>query len=304
MDRRKFLQQVALWSAGIIVMPPVFRITPDLFAGIISSPKLVVAEGKNYTTLVVKALEPFGGIAAFVKQGDKVVVKPNIGWDRNPAQAANTHPLIVSSLCSLALDAGASEVKVFDRTCNEERRSYNNSGILSALEKIKDKRLNCTYIDRRKFVPIQIDNGRSLKEWEFYKDALEADCYINVPIAKHHSLAGLTLGLKNIMGVIGGMRGIIHQDMGQNLADLNTVITPNLTVIDATRILLRNGPSGGRLKDVKVMDTVIVTADPVAADAYATTLFDMKPDAIDSTKAAYKMGMGEMDPAKMDIIRL
>ena len=125
-----------------------------------------------------------------------------------------------------------------------------------------------------KFVPVDIDRGKSLKRWEIYKDALAADCYINVPVAKHHGLSRLSLGLKNSMGIIGGNRGKLHHNLGQELADLATVVAPKLTVIDATRLLLRNGPQGGRVADVKVADTVIASSDPVAADAYATTLFE------------------------------
>jgi uncharacterized protein (DUF362 family) len=303
MDRRKFLQDMALWSAGLLVAPPVFNLTPGLFASS-KKTKLVKAEGLEYEGLVKKLLEPLGGISAFVKPGKTVVIKPNMGWDRNPDQAANTHPLIVRSLAELALVAGASKVMVFDRPCNEERRCHHNSGIRPALEGIKDKRLKCVYIDNRKFIPVTIKNGKSLKEWLFYKDALEADCYINVPVAKHHSLAGLTLGLKNVMGVIGGSRGELHKNMGQNLADLNTVIKPELTIIDATRILLRNGPSGGNLKDVKKMNILIASSDSVAADAYATTLFNRKPEEIDSTVAAYRSGLGEMNLSKMEIIKV
>ena len=204
----------------------------------------------------------------------------------------------------MALDAGASEVMIFDRTCNEERRCYKNSGIKAEMDAIKDPRVRCDHIDNRKFVPVKIDNGKSIREWDFYKDALEADCYINVPVAKHHSLSRLTLGLKNIMGVLGGKRGQLHRNIGQNLADLNTVIRPQLTVIDATRILVNNGPSGGSLDDVKIRDTVIASIDPVAADAFATTLFGLKPEEIESTKAAYQIGLGEMNLSKIDIISI
>jgi len=303
MNRRKFLQDIGLWSAGFLLTPPIFNITPGLFATAKRS-KLVVAKGINYDLLVKELLEPLGGLSTFVKAGNSVVVKPNMGWDRNPDQAANTHPLIVKSIVNRALEAGASKVMVFDRPCNEERRCHYNSGIRPELERIKDKRLKCLYMDDRKFIPVTIKRGQSLREWAFYKDALEADCYINVPVAKHHSLAKLTLGLKNIMGVIGGSRGKIHKNMGQNLADLNTVIKPSLTIVDATRILLRNGPSGGNLKDVKRMDTLIASPDTVAADAYATTLFNQRPEDIDSTVAAYKSGLGEMNLSKMDIIKV
>lgn len=295
MDRRTFLKQVALWYAGLVTAVPVFRPATRARAGIVPRPEIVVGKGDDYYRITAAVVDKLGGMGAFVKTGARVVVKPNIGWDRRPEQAAVTHPRVVRALVELALDAGAASVQVFDRTCNEERRCYQNSGIRPELEKIKDKRVKCEFIDDRKFVPVKIENGRALHEWSFYKDALEADCYINVPIAKHHGLSGLTLGLKNIMGVIGGRRGKIHHDMAQNLADLNTVIRPALTMVDATRILLRNGPQGGKLDDVSVRNTVLASTDPVAADAFATTLFDVRPDMLPSTVAAYKMGLGEMD---------
>ncbi len=302
MDRRKFVKNVLLWSAGAGIQVPLFDITEALAE--IVTPEVAVVTGSPYDKLVQAAIDALGGIGAYIKRGDTVVVKPNIGWDRNPDQAANTHPQVVSSLVRLALDSGAKKILVFDRTCNEKRRCYVNSGIKEALASLGDSRVRLEHVDKRKFVSIAIKKGKSLTRWEIYKDALEADCYINVPVAKHHGLSGLTLGLKNSMGVIGGNRGSLHFDLGQKLADLATVLRPTLTIIDATRMLMRNGPQGGNLKDVKVADTLIATADPVAADAYAATLFGMKPDQIDSTVAAYNMGLGEMDPRKMRLTKL
>jgi uncharacterized protein (DUF362 family) len=306
MDRRDFLEQVAAWSAGACLAAPVFNV-PSIAAAETKpagQSMLAVAKGKDYAALVEQVLKPLGGIGAFVKKGDRVVVKPNIGWDRKPEQAANTHPDVVKALVQQCLDAGAKRVFVFDNTVNDKRRSYKNSGIMAAVESIGDDRAKCVYQDGKKFMPIKIENAKSIKEFTFYKDALEndCDCYINVPIAKHHMLTKLTLGLKNVMGVIGGGRGEIHKDIGQRIADLNLVVQPKLTVIDATRILLRNGPSGGNLKDVKVLDTLIASADPVAADAYATTLFDIKPEEISSTVCAAKLGLGEMDLSKVKIV--
>ena len=303
MDRRRFLTELALWSAGLSLIPPLVRIVPEARAEN-PRPLLTVAEGTDYSALVSRVLDPLGGIQAYVKKGDRVVVKPNIGWDRTPEQAANTHPEIVKALVKLALEAGAAQVLVFDNPCNEERRCYVNSGIKPAVESLGDRRVASPYMDKRKFVPVRIVKGKSIHDWEYYRDALEADSYINVPIAKHHSSAGLTLGLKNVMGVIGGFRGKIHFSMGQRIADLNTVIKPRLTVIDATRILLRNGPQGGDLRDVKTLNTLIASADTVAADAYATTLFQMKPEELESTVAGYKLGLGEMDLKKIKIIKV
>ena len=310
MDRREFLKQVAAWSAGLTVAGPLFRVTREAFAteaptlGAGAVPTLALASGADYEKLVTKVLGALGGMKKFVKAGAKVVVKPNIGWDRNPAQGANTHPQVVKALVKQALDAGASKVMVFDRPCNDSRRCYANSGIAEAVESIGDRRVVCEFIDDRKFIPVKIEKGVSVTEWQFYKDALDADCYINVPVAKHHGLSRLTLGMKNVMGVIGGKRGEIHQSIGQRLADLNTVIRPKLTVIDATRILLRHGPQGGNLADVKVLDALMASSDPVAADAYATTLFDLKSDAIESTRAAYRAGLGEMDLSKVRVLKV
>ena len=307
MDRREFLKQAAAWSAGLTVAGPLFQATRSMYAAEVAPavmPTLALATGTDYEKLVAKVLGALGGINKVVKVGAKVVVKPNIGWDRNPAQGANTHPQVVKALVKQALDAGASKVMVFDRPCNDSRRCYANSGIAEAVESIGDRRVVCEFIDDRKFIPVKIEKGVSVTEWQFYKDALDADCYINVPVAKHHGLSRLTLGMKNVMGVIGGKRGEIHQSIGQRLADLNTVIRPKLTVIDATRILLRHGPQGGNLADVKVLDALMASSDPVAADAYATTLFDLKSDAIESTRAAYRAGLGEMDLSKVRVLKV
>ena len=302
MDRRQFLRDVFLWSVGMSLTIPRLTILPEVLAAQRPQSLLGLAKGEDYMALVGRVLTSLGGMGNFVRPGDRVVVKPNIGWDRRPELGATTHPLVVKALVMQALAAGASRVLVFDRTCNEQRRCYANSGIEKAILDINDSRAVIEHIDPRKFIPVDITRGRSITKWEIYKDALDCDCYINAPVAKHHGLSRLTLGLKNSMGGLGGNRGSLHQNIGQNLADLATVIRPKLTVIDATRILLRNGPQGGDGKDVKKTDTLIASADPVAADAYATTLFDLKPDVLASTVAAYTMGLGEMDLARIKVV--
>jgi uncharacterized protein (DUF362 family) len=192
---------------------------------------------------------------------------------------------------------------VFDRSCANAQRSYANSGIKAAVEAIGDARATCPFMDERKYIPVKIENGKAVQQWDLYRDALEADCYINVPVAKHHGLTRLTLGMKNVMGICGGRRGQIHQQIAQKLAELTQVVRPKLTVIDATRIMLRKGPQSASPEDVKVIDTIVASADPVAADAYATTLFDLKPGDIGSTVAAYEMGMGEMNLDKIRVVQ-
>ena len=161
MDRREFLEQVAAWSAGACLATPVFNVRSILAAEAkpAGKPLLAVAKGKDYEALVEQVLKPLGGMAAFVKQGARVVVKPNIGWDRTPEQAANTHPDVVKAVVRQCLDAGAKRVLVFDRTCNDARRSYAKSGIQAAVESIGDSRAQCVFQDEKKFVPVKIENG-------------------------------------------------------------------------------------------------------------------------------------------------
>jgi uncharacterized protein (DUF362 family) len=303
MNRRKFLEQVTAWSAGVALTAPVFRVAAAQEQAAAQS-VVSVTKGKEYGKLVETVLEPLGGIGAFVKKDDRVVIKPNMSWDRTPELAANTHPELVKAMAKLAVDAGAKQVQVFDRTCHKERMAYSASGVKDAVESIGDKRVTCPYIDKRKWMPVKIEKGKAVKEWELYKDAVEADCYINMPIAKQHSASKLTLGLKNVMGVMGGRRGKAHRQLAQSIADINLVIAPDLTLIDATRILLANGPSGGDIEDVKVLDTVIASGDVVAADAYATTLFDMKPEELQTTIAGHEMGLGEMNLDKIKIVKV
>jgi uncharacterized protein (DUF362 family) len=302
MNRRRFIKDVFRWSAGVGLAIPSFSILTQAVAAEKPPALLALARGEDYHALVGRALAPLGGMATFVNPGDRVVIKPNIGWDRSPEQGANTHPLVVRALVEAALAAGAEKVLVFDRTCNEQRRCYANSGIEKAIRDLDDRRAVIEQIDPRKFVPVNITRGKVLTKWEIYREALECDCYINVPVAKHHGLSRLTLGLKNSMGVLGGNRGSLHHNLGQSLADLATVIRPKLTVVDATRILLRNGPQGGNVDDVRRFDTLLASADPVAADAYATTLFELGPGDIEATVAAFELGLGEMDLARIKVV--
>jgi uncharacterized protein (DUF362 family) len=263
-------------------------------------PILAIAEGKDYSAITRNALEAAGGVKRFVKAGNVVVIKPNIGWDRRPEQAACTHPAVVRALAEECIAAGARKVKVFDNPCNEPRRCYENSGIASALKGLKN--VDLKHIETERFKKINL-NGAFLKEWEIYSEALSADVLINAPIAKHHGLSRLTLGLKNMMGIMGGNRGYIHSRIDEALSDVNARVRSHLVVIDATRILTAHGPQGGSQADVKILNKVLVSTDIVAADSYATTLFGLEPRDIPTTVAAYKRKLGEMDLKKVKIIK-
>jgi uncharacterized protein (DUF362 family) len=264
--------------------------------------KVAIASGASAADNARRAVDAIGGIRAFISRGDVVVLKPNIGWDRSPEQAANTDPDVVIALAEMCLSAGAKTVRVFDRTCNEPRRCYVNSGIQQAVEEFAKKHhagdsLRIYHVEDRKFQRTDISGALALNQWDLYRDALEADKIINIPVAKHHSLASVTLALKNMMGVMGGNRGQIHFRLSECLVDLNRKLPTHLAVIDATRILLRNGPSGGNLSDVKAVGKVIASADVVAADVVAADrLFGLGPDDVPHIQAALKEGLGVTSP--------
>lgn len=298
LDRREFMlgTLAALALPGLVIPSAAGAAGEGVSAG---KSVLAVAEDVDPFQATVRAVDLLGGMGAFVPSGSKVLVKPNIGWDRRVEQAANTHPEVVRAVVKMCLESGADDVVILDRTCNDARRSYVTSGIRGMVDGLASKRVHLDYVRDNRFTMVKIPRGEAVKQWPIYSYALEADVIINVPVAKHHSISGLTLSMKNLMGLLGGNRGTIHSNIGQKLADLSTVIRPALNILDASRILLRNGPSGGRLEDVKILNRVAAAADPVALDAYGATLFGIAPDRIPSIVAGYKMGLGEIDLSRV-----
>ena len=294
-DRRTFIRRTVQTAIAAAAggLPVLDLLSMPAQAG--QAPALAVRKGQDIPLLVRETISALDGMENFVKQGDVVVVKPNIGWDRTVELAANTHPEVVKALVQLCLEAGAKQVRIFDRTCNDERRCYMQSGIRPAVESIRSDRVSIEYIDRRSFKELAINGGRAFDRWEFYLPVIEADRLINVPVAKHHSISRLTLAMKNLMGVIGGNRGRLHHNIAESLSDIASVIHSDLTVVDATRILTANGPQGGRLQDVRKLDTLIASPDIVAADAYASTLFGLSPEQVPTVVAAARRGLGVMD---------
>jgi uncharacterized protein (DUF362 family) len=304
MERREFLRQLA--TLGVVAGAGQFAVMPRELWAMASKDKpqavLAKVQGTNYAQITGEAIQTLGGIKKFVNPGEVVVVKPNMAWDRPPDLAANAHPAVVRQVVELCLDAGAKKVKVLDHTCHDARKAYKNSGIQDAVQGLKDPRAVVEFVDNRRFVELKIEGAKALKKWFFYKDILEADRFINIPIAKNHSESRLTMCLKNMMGAIGGWRGRIHVGLHQNIADMNLILRPDLHVLDATRILVRNGPSGGRKEDVEIKNLVFAGPDPVALDAYGTTLFGLKPGDIGYITKSFEAGRGEMDLNKIKVL--
>lgn len=265
-------------------------------------PDLVVARGGEPGALVQQALKALGGIERFVKPGHDVIIKPNICVAYHTYEyAATTNPWVVGELVRLCLGAGASRVRVIDFPFGGSAESaYARSGIE---EQVKAAGGSMETMSRVKYVNTRLTGAQVLTDCVIYDDALKADVLIDVPIAKHHSLARLTLGMKNLMGLIQN-RESIHYQMGEKLADLARHLHPTLTIVDAVRILMDNGPTGGDLNDVKQLDTLIASADIVAADSYAATLFGLQPDEISYIKAGAAAGLGRSDLQSLKIEEL
>ena len=296
MDRRKFLKLAALTGAGLSI-PSGLNVLAEAAA---ARTDLAVVHGLSPENTVKAAIDALGGINKFISRGDIVVIKPNIGWDRTPEQAGNTNPEVVATMVRLCFEAGAKKVRVFDRPVNDPRRCFVQSGIAPAAAALG---ANVDYADERKFRDMEI-NGTALKSWPLYSEIFEADKVINIPIAKHHGLAKLTMSMKNWMGVMGGQRRQIHQKLDESLVDLSRKIKPTLTILDAVRILTANGPQGGSLVDVKKLDMVIAGVDQVAIDSYGATLFGMKGSDLGYVRMAHQLGVGQMDLAKIKIRKI
>jgi uncharacterized protein (DUF362 family) len=251
-------------------------------------PQVVLAHNEDPTIALRMSLDGIGGIGRFVMKGEKVTVKPNVAWDRTPEQAANTSPILVGEIVTQCLAAGAARVIVTDVTCHDARRCFARSGIREAAEKAGAEVILPTESD---FVDADL-KGELLTEWPVLRAVMECDRLINVPIVKQHSLSGCTIGMKNLYGIIGGRRHRLHQQIDQSIVDLARFSKPTLVVVDATRVLLRNGPTGGSLADVATPNTVICATDQVAADARAVEFLDIPVERIGHIRLAEKSGLG------------
>jgi uncharacterized protein (DUF362 family) len=287
MNRRDFIKGVA--ATGLAL-----RFGPRALAAP-AAPVLAAVEGESPAAITKEAIALMGGMGRFVGKGDKVVIKPNIGWDRTPEMAACTNPEVVRTLVELALDAGAKKAIVIDNTTNQAKRCYVRSGIQEAVQQAGGDML---FMDDHRVKKMAL-KGEWLKEWDVLLDVVEADKIINVPIAKHHSLCRLTLGMKNWLGATGGARSQFHQAIDKVVVDLAAFFKPQLTVLDAYRILVRNGPQGGRVSDTQLVKTVVAGTDPVAVDAMGASFFAVAPHELPYLGLARERGLGEFELEKV-----
>lgn len=253
-------------------------------------PKLVIAKGTDPARNVERVLREFGGMETFVKKGDVVLIKPNIAWERSAAYAANTDPRVVAAIVRACKAAGADEVLVTDCPCHESKRTFRLSGIQKAAEAAGAR---VVLPEQLKHLPVAI--SKRLGTWDVLEAFIGVDKIINAPVAKHHGSARVTAGMKNWIGITLRSRSEFHSSLDETIAELAALMKPTLTIVDATRILLRNGPKGGNLADVREAGALAASVDPVAIDAWATELLGAKQSEVEYLALAAAKGLGTTD---------
>ena len=305
MKRRDFITKSI--GAGIVAGTGFSLLSlEEAFGNSFSNPHapydLVAVMGGEPEVMFEKGIAALGGMKNFVKAGQTVVVKPNIGWDRTPELGANTNPKLVGRIVKECLAAGAKDVFVFDNTCDNWQKAYATSGIEKAAKDAGAKVV--TGNSKGNYKGVKVPGGKSLKEAEVHEKILECDVFINVPVLKHHDGAHVSFAMKNLMGIVWD-RGFWHRnDLQQCIADMVSYRKPDLNIIDGYRVMKRNGPKGVSASDVSLEKSQIISTDIVAADAAAAKIFGREPETVGHIKIASEMGFGVMDISKLNINRI
>jgi uncharacterized protein (DUF362 family) len=289
--RREFLKlsETAALGAALATNVALFAQT-----GSPSTTKVALAKGTDYVRILIAALDKLGGAQYLARSGDCVVLKPTAAWNRPPELAANTNPLVVQALARLCVDAGARTVTVFDRTSFRADLCYHVSGLTSALTELRAAQVRLVTLTPADFVAVPGTNGRLCRY------AVEADRFVNVPQAKHHARRGLSLGAANLLGAVGGGVPLSDEFLVWTLRQLR----PSLTVLDATRLLLRNGPAGGDAADVEQRDTLLAGRDALAVDSVGCGLFGRKWQEFAYFRLAVEAKLGEPDLRRINILEI
>lgn len=306
MNRRDFIKKSFLYSAVASLftafvgkVSPLFGFKASVSAG---NYDLVAVRGGDPVTMFKKGIQEMGGMGKFVKQGQTVVVKPNIGWDVTPERAANTNPELVGAIVKECLKVGARRVFVFDNTCDQWQRCYTNSGIEKAVNDAGGQMVPGNL--ERYYKDVNISGAKRLNHAKVHDLILDSDVFINVPVLKHHASTSLTIAMKNLMGAVWDRRFWHRNNLHQCIADFCLYCKPELNIVDAYLVMTRNGPRGTSTADLSLMRSLLISTDIVAIDAASTLLFGSQPDDIAYIKLADQMGLGTSDLSKLNIQRV
>ncbi len=309
MDRRDFLKTLAVTGAVMTVQSSeAMDVLAQTFTNAGGNKvDLVAVMGGEPEAMFRRAIAEMGGMKSFIKPGQKVVVKPNIGWDKSPELAGNTNPKLITEIVKQCFAAGAKEVTVFDHTCDDWQKCYKNSGIEAAAKaagaKVMPAHLESYYRN------VSLPQGKKLKNAKIHEAILNCDVWINVPVLKHHGGAQLTISMKNHMGIVWD-RGFFHQnDLQQCIADICTLQKKAvLNVVDAYRIVKTNGPQGRSASDVVLTKGLFISQDIVAVDTAAAKFFnqvrEMPLDTVGHLTNGEALKIGTMNLDKLNIKRI
>ena len=298
MTRRKFLKTAAAGIALGLAGGPSFSYAKEEY-------DLAVITGEP-AAATKKALEAVGGISRFVKKGQRVVLKPNMSFARTPEFSATTHPLVVATVAQACMEAGAQQVLVLDHTLQRAELCLERAGIRDACKNIS--RVHVLALQERKFFgEMKIPQGKVLERVEVFREILDGHVLINIPVAKSHSATGVSLGLKGLMGVIWDRESFHSQyNINQAIADLATVVKPQLTILDATRALASGGPGGPG--EVKKPNLIIAGVDPIAVDSYGVSIVpwygqNFKGRQVEHLLISHQRGLGKIDVEQLKIFK-
>ena len=308
MKRRDFLLSAALTGvASTLRFDKLEAALKSNKISVTSTPDLVAVMGGEPAVMLERALAKFGGIHAFVKKGQTVVIKPNIGWDKTPDLAANTNPDLVGAMVRQCYAAGAKRVEVFDHTCNQWDRCYVDSGIKKAVESVGGIMVPAN--DQSFYRTVSIPQGVKLKQASIHKSLLDCDVWFNMPILKNHGGAKMTISMKNYMGIVWDREYFHKTDLQQCIADVCTFQKrPALNIVDAYRIMFKNGPQGKSLADTALLKTLIVSPNIIAADAASVKFFNqvqkMDINEVGHISKGQALHLGTEDLSKLRIDRI
>lgn len=306
MNRKQFLRTIALAGAAITFKS---KGGMDLMAQSQNGKPvdMVAVMGGEPEEMFRQAIEEFGGMSKFIKKDWKIVVKPNIGWDKSPELAGNTNPKLIGEIVRQCFQAGAKEVTVFDHTCDEWLKCYRNSGI-EAAAKAEGAKVVPAH-EESYYREIQLPNAKSLKTAKVHEAILNCDAWINVPVLKHHGGANLSISMKNYMGIVWDRRIFHSSNLQQCIADICTMDKkPVLNIVDAYRMMKSNGPQGRSTADVVDTKSLFVSKDIVAVDTAATRFFGqirkMPIENVGHLANGQSLGIGTMDLDSLNIKRI
>ncbi len=301
MDRRTFVRK----SLGASIAFGTFMKAGTLLGAFSRAPMpydLVAVKGGEPDMMFDAGIKALGGMKAFVNKGDKVVVKPNIGWDVSPERGGDTNPILVRRIIEHCFEAGAKEVSVVDHPCDEWQRCYTHSGIEKAVKEAGGKMVpggSPSYYSK-----VAVPKGEDLTSTQEHEVILDSDVFINVPILKCHSGSRLTMGMKNLMGNVWDREFWHRTDLHQCIADFATYRKPTLNVLDAYYVMKQNGPRGISVNDLVTMKAQLLSADIVTLDAAGAKLYGMEPNDVRHIRIAAEMKVGREDLENLSIKRI